>query len=270
MASPVLIAYPDIPFFALQIESAETYSDFRPVYNLIRGPRSHHAELENASNSTRLIDFNLGSSGAKSASYFILARADLLIDQGVTDFTLQRSSDGSTWTTVSTVALATNLLTGPRNQDYIGTFTETSAYRYWRVYVNGSTISRLRYSKLYFGNMFDMGVAPDAFTYQISEESNSQFIADSGAVHPEQFREPERSIIITWEGVTDAKCDYLMGSGIVNRSNCKGLFLYSPTQPQILNNDGLLHVELLSITKEDKHGFPDWNTITMSFKEMIG
>jgi hypothetical protein len=192
------------------------------------------------------------------------------LNQGITSVVLELSSDGSTWFNATTVALASNLLTGPRNQDFIVTFSPTSSVRYWRVYFVSSVISKLRFSKLYFGNLFDMGVAPDAFTYQISEESNSEFIADSGAVHPEQFREPERSIIITWEGVTDAKCDYLMGSGIVNRSNCKGLFLYSPTQPQILNNDGLLHVELLSITKEDKHGFPDWNTITMSFKEMIG
>lgn len=270
MSSPLLIAYPDIPFSAIQIATAEIYSDFRPVYNLIRGARSHHAELENASNSTRVIDFNLGSSGAKSASYYILARADLLIDQGVTDFTLQRSPDNSVWTTVSTVALASNLLAGPRSQDYVVTFTETSAYRYWRAYVDGLTISKLRYSKLYFGNMFDMGVAPDSFTYQIQEESYNEFIADSGAIHPEQFREPQRSLVVTWDGVTDAKCQALMGSGIVNQSNSTGLFLYSPSQPQILNSEGLLHVELTSILKEDQHGYPDWNTITMTFKEMLG
>lgn len=270
MSSPLLIAFPDIPYNAIQISPAEPYSDFRPVYNLIRGLRCHHAELETASNTTRLIDFNLGSSGAKSASYLILGRADLLEDQGVTDVTLQRSTDASTWVTVATSSIASNLMTGPKSQDLILTFTETTAYRYWRVYFNGSEISKLRFSKLYFGNMFDMGVPPDSFTYQIAEESYNEFIADSGAVHPEQFREPLRSLIVTWSGVTDAKCQELMGSGDVIKSNSNGLFLYSPTQPQILNSDGLLHVELLSCTKEDLDAYPDWNTVTMSFREMLG
>lgn len=270
MSSPLLIAYPDIPYYSIEVTPAEAYSDFRPVYNLIRGQRNHHGELETASNSTRLIDFNLGSGGTKTASYLILARADLLEDQGVTDVTLQRSSDGSTWTTVATSSIASNLMIGPKGQDLLLTFTETSAYRYWRVYFNGSTISKLRFSKLYFGNMFDIGVPPDSFSYQISEESYSEFTADSGAIHPEQFREPQRILTIKWDGVTDAKCNEVMGSGNVIKSNCKGLFLYSPSQPQIINSDGLLHCELISCVKEDSFGYPDWNTITMTFKELLG
>jgi len=270
MSSPLLIGYPDIPYYSIEVTPAETYSDFRPVYNLFRGYRCHHGELETASNTTRLIDFNLGAGGTRTASYLILGRADLLEDQGVTDVTLQRSPDNAVWTTVSTSSIASNLMTGPKTQDLVLTFTETSAYRYWRVYFNGTTVSKLRFSKLYFGNMFDMGVPPDNFSYQIAEDSYSEFYADSGAIHPEQFREPQRSIAVTWVGVTDAKCDELMGSGNVIKSNSKGLFLYSPSQPQIINSDGLLHVEMTSCLKEDRDSYPDWNTITMTFKELLG
>lgn len=270
MSSPLLIAYPDIPYYSIAITPAEAYSDFRPVYNLFRGYRCHHGELETASNTSRLIHFNLGTSGAKTASYLILGRADLLEDQGVTDVTLELSGDNITWFSAGTSSIASNLMTGPKNQDLVLTFTTTSLAQYWRVYFAGSTVSKLRFSKVYFGNMFDMGVPPDDFSYQIAEDSYSEFYADSGAIHPEQFREPQRSIVVTWVGVTDAKCDELMGSGNVIKSNSKGLFLYSPSQPQILNSDGLLHVEMTSCLKEDRDSYPDWNTVTMTFKELLG
>lgn len=268
MSSPLLIAYPDIPYNAMDVVTAEEYSDFRPVYNLFRGYRSHHGQLVADTNSTRTIDFNLAT--AQTASYMIIARADLLEDQGITLVTLQRSSDNSSWTTVTSSSLDENLRSGPKSQDLLLTFTETSAYRYWRVYFDSTLTSKLRFSKIYLGNMFDFGVAPDRFSYDIGESDYNEFEADSGSIHVEQFREPRRVLTVTWDGVSDATLETLIGPNGVIQSFKEGLFFYTASQPQILNYDTLLHAELISINKDDQFGYPDWNTLTMTFREMLG
>lgn len=263
----IYLAFPDIPASAIQITPAEEYSDFSPHYNLYRGHRYHYGELEVASNTTRLIDFNLGATGLKSASYVIFARADLLIEQGVTDVTLQRSSDGSTWTTVVTSPLATNLLTGPRLQDLILTFTQTSTFRYWRFYVNGSTVSTLRFSKLYFGNMFDIGAYPSDFKHEMIRPLRQNFDADSGAIHLSQTGLSRYQFLIAWEGITEAKCQEFQA---LLRPHYGSFFLYAPEQTQILDGNSLVHVKCTSYIKEDTEGWPDWNTINCVFEELLG
>ena len=263
----IYLAFPDIPASAIKITPAEKYADFSPHFNLYRGHRYHHGELEVASNTTRLIDFVLGSTGAKTASYLILARADLLILQGVTDVTLQLSGDAVTWYTAGTSAIASNLLIGPRNQDLLLNFTTTSSARYWRVYFNGSTVSKLKFSKLYFGNMFDIGTYPSDFRFDTIRPMRQNFDADSGAVHMSQTGMARYQFIISWEGITEAKCVEFMN---LLRPHHNGFFLYAPEQTQILDNNSLVHVKCASFTKEDNEGHPDWNTITCVFEELLG
>lgn len=268
-ATTVYFSYPDIPDRAIEIVTQELYSDFRPVFNLFKGHRHHHAELENNASSTRYIDFKLADDDLRTADHLIIARADLLINQGVTDITLQRSSDYSTWTTVASDTLSVANLTGPKSEDRIITFTKTSAYRYWRVYFTGG-ITKTRFSKLYLGNFYDIGTYPDFFNFTETDGGYLDFIADSGAAHPVQIEDQKGVITITWNGVSDAKADDLMNGLEVIRSNARGLFVYAPVQTQILKDDELYHVQLQSITKDDLYGYPNWNSITAIFKEQIG
>jgi hypothetical protein len=264
--STLSIAFPDIPVNVAKITAGQTYSDFRPFWNLFRGERYYHAKLEAATGSNRTLTFTLPDGETQAANYYILARADLLINQGITTFTLERSSDGSSWTTVDSLTLATNLLTGIRSQDIIRTFTTTSAYQYWRATLAGSSAAT-RFSKLYFGQLFDIGTNPDDFTFELVKPRNQEFKADSGAVHKIQTGLSKYNIKITWDGVSDTKCQEFIN---LLRPNYQGFFLYAPEQIQILNNNSLIHVKAISFKKDDNEGYPDWNKITCEFEELIG
>lgn len=266
MATTLYLAFPDIPVNSAKIATTHAYEDFRPYWNLFRGERYHHGKLAAATGASRSLTFTLPTGSAQSVNYYIIARADLLITQGITTFTLERSSDGSSWTTADSVTLATNLLIGPRSQDIIRTFTATSAYQYWRATLGGSSAAN-RYSKLYFGTLFDIGTYPDDFRFNLVRPKNQEFTADSGAVHKIQTGLSKYDIEITWDGVSDAKCQELIN---LLRPNYQGFFLYAPEQIQILDNNYLMHVKAVSFRKDDQEGFPDWNRLTVEFQELIG
>jgi hypothetical protein len=262
----ILIAYPDIPVNAVRVVTSHAYSDFQPYWNLFKGKRYHHGKLAATTAANRELAFTLQDGLPQSASYCILSRADLLIAQGATSHNLQRSTDGLSWTTVDTMPIIPNNLIGVRSQDLIDTFTQTSTFQYWRSQIVGAN-AVTRYSKLYFGNMFDIGTHPDSFSYNQERAQSADFEADSGAKHQIQTGLPKYNFRITWEGITDAKCAEMAR---ILKSNYDSLFLYAPTQPQILAGFSLVHVRCLSFQKEDTEGWPNWNRITCSFEELIG
>lgn len=266
MATTLYLAFPDIPVNAARIVSSHEHDDFRPYWNLFRGERFHHARLSSATGSDRYLTYTLPTGASQSVNYFVIARADLLIDTGLTTFLLQSSPDGTTWTTRQNYTLSANNLVGPRSEDLIYTFTETSAFQYWRTLFSGD-ISNLRYSKLYFGKLFDINTYPDDFKFELVKPRNQEFIADSGAVHKIQTGLSKYNFEITWDGVSDAKCQEFIN---LLRPNYQGFFLYAPEQIQILDNNYLMHVKAVSFRKDDQEGFPDWNRITVEFQELIG
>ena len=124
------------------------------------------------------------------------------------------------------------------------------------------------YSKLYFGRFFDFGCAPDEFTFDRRPEGDSVFLADSGAQHYQKLNEPRYTFRIVWDGVADAKAD-AFATTIAAMRKRTGFFLYTASQPQILNDHELVHVMLTSVSIEEQVGYPDWNRIVTEWVELI-
>lgn len=267
MTSPLLIAYPDIPYYAAGITSTIATDDWMPHYNLYRGERYQHARFASTS-SDREIKFTMNDGEESSLSYAILARADLLLTQGITQLLIASSSNDTTYTNRIAYTPSTADLTGPRGQDIIRTTTETSAFKYWRTRLQAPS-GVLRFSKLYFGNMLDMGTPPDTYDFELIEPTQRPFVADSSAAHYVQMSQARYRLRVTWDGVSDAKKDQFV-SKVVFQKQKKGFFLYTTAQHQMINNVGLLHVQLTSELIEDVAGYPDWNRISCVFDEVIG
>lgn len=262
----IYIAFPDIPMNAVKIVTDQAWSDFNPHWNLFRGQRYHHAQISAATASDRNITFTMADGAPRSASYCILARADLLLAQGMTGHTLYRSTDGVSWTTAFGSTLSTSNLIGNRSQDIIQTFTQTSSYQYWRSTINCPS-AVTRYSKLYFGNLFDFGYYPDDARFEVIKPLRQDFMADSGAAHQIETGLPRYRFNISWDGISDAKVTEFKN---LLRPNYQGFFLYAPTAPELLAGNSLMHVRLTDFQKDDQQGFPDWNKITCQFEELIG
>lgn len=262
----LFIAYPDIPLNAVRIRTDQAYNDLMPHYNLYRGHRYYHAKLASATVADRIIRFTLADNAFQSANYCIISRADLLLADGITNIALASSTNDSTYTNHVFTAIASADLKGTRNQDVIITFPQTASRQFWRfAYSCPSAINK--FSKLYFGNLFDIGCAPSDFVFNLEKPQTDTFIADSGAVHTIQTGISKYTLNITWEGVSDLKAQELFS---LLKLHAQGVFLYAPVQQQILNNFELLHCRCISFQKEDNDGWPNWNKITCVFEELIG
>lgn len=89
--SNLRIFYPHIPNSATRIRTSSTFDAIQGEYNLITGPRYLRAQLASAQTTRQLIEYDLGASGAQTADYLAIARADLLTG-GPTLVRLQGSS----------------------------------------------------------------------------------------------------------------------------------------------------------------------------------
>jgi hypothetical protein len=263
----IRIAYPDIGFDAISVDTTQAYKDFFPVYNLFAGTRYAHAELQTSTSSNR--DVVITGKQASSASYLIIARADRLIAQGITSITLSRSSDNITFTDVETFN-PSGQLTGNKNQDIIRTFTQTSAFQFWRLRLSGSS-AVTRFSKAYFGNMFVFDREPESYEISTIEAVNRDFVASSGAVFPQKSGNSKLRFNISWNGLSeDNKNDFEKLVGI--KKDKAGMFLHADNtaSQKILNNNSLVHVTLVDYRIENLENYPDWNRLTCDFVEQIG
>lgn len=261
----LFFSFPDIPASAIRIRSDQAFSHLRPYWNLFKGERSHYGQIQEATASNRVIKFTLSDGQFKSASSLIIARADLLLDQGVTNISLAYSSNDSSYTNVFSTSFTYSNLIGKRAQDLLINFTQTSAYQYWKFEIT-CPYAITKFSKLYFGNMFDLDTYPSSYNYSLVDPKKATFISDSGAMHTMQAGLTKHKFKIVWDGVTDTKCEEAFSLFNKNKS---GLFIYAPQRTEILNDSLLMHVKCVNFYKEDTEGFPDWNKLTMEFEEMI-
>lgn len=172
MATNLLIGYADIPFNALSITSDQTYSTSYPLENLVNGSRGKRAELASAYTGTHTVTIDLGSGVTQTANYFALLDVKILKASGVTSVVLKGSNGAPA--TIATVTLSSITLTGGQGRDYITTFAETTAYRYWIIEFVGTSTTR-PLSKIYLGKLFDLGRDPQ-FSREVSSERSEKEI----------------------------------------------------------------------------------------------
>lgn len=273
----ILIYYPDIPqsatdYWIPSTNGADT--EDMPYLNTFRGERYQFWKSEiSGGATTHQIDYRLSpSSGGKSASFLLVSRLDILknLAGSTIAMTLERSSDGVSYTAEQTVAdVSAASLTGVWGNDYLGTFTESSAYEYWRfqLEVTAGSDCNIKVGKVYFGNAFDMGIDPVPLEVKRQETGEVEFVSDGGIIYPGRVKQPTYDITLEWEGVADTTTTSFF-SDIANKRHTTTYFLNASTFDDVLDGQSLIHCKLVSV--EQSRAYEDWNRIVCRFVECHG
>jgi hypothetical protein len=275
MTSNLLISHPDISFNCNKVTCSVTDDSDFPHYNLISGRRDSH--FQTAANQTVLtLTYDLGSGYASkqnTLNHIVLARCDILKAAGLTKIEIDRSSDGSAWTNqYVNASMASATLYGPRSDDYYdipsGSYTPSSAYRYWRL-VYTSSSQKFTHSKAHFGLAFDMGKDPVDVVPTRNPAKQGRFRGDSGVEHVVRTDEPVYQFEITWDGITDDKVrDFY--SKIDAYKDVNRVFLFTGTDHTILDSQRIIHCEVSKVSSKPSSKIIDWNRISATFTEVLG
>lgn len=272
----LLILYPDIPQAATDYSIVGDGYDTEdmPYLNTFRGERFQHWKSDiDGGATTHYIDYTLSpSSGGKSASFLLVSRADYLagLSSSTIALTLERSSDGMSYTAEHTEAdISAATLTGNWDNDYLATFTESSAYVYWRVQFEATAGDdfNVRTGKIYFGNAFDLGSEVAPRSVEVLHSGKQSFKSDGGILIPGRVKHPTYDMTLSWGGVTDATIISFYNS-IANKRRDTTFFLYASTDTTVLRGESLIHVKLVEVTHTRKA--VDWNELICRFVEVHG
>lgn len=252
-------------YHAYAATEGSTIADGGDVYSYSRGSRAVYTS-RSSTGTGFTVAYDFGSGNDKAFDTVFVARADMLQDTAVSQFALQRSSNGSSWTNqYGAWTFSTDTLACPTATDFIDTFTLSSAYRYWRINFSG-TATNFKHSKHCFCTGFDFGDDPVAVIPSVSHESYSTEHA-SGDITFLRMRRPQRTYKITWRGITDAKV-YSLDTEILMWPDMP-MFLYTTTDHEILGDFRVVQVK--------PRGKPvvktlanDYNEITIDFIEQLG
>lgn len=186
----------------------------------------------------------------------------------MTELRVDRSTDGAAWTNVyDDASFSSATLYGTRSDDYIGTFTLTDAYRYWRIRYDGSS-QKFRHSKAYLGKLFTFDYSPD-FEFDIIESGEAEWYSSSGAIHLVRPDEPIYRFTMTWQFQTDSTIQLFMDR-IAKHSELSPVFLYTTAQHQILDSKRLVHCNVVSVEHRKMPGINNKNDLRVIFEEIIG
>jgi hypothetical protein len=261
------IAYPQHPKNAVQIVPNVTFDTDYPYTHSIDGERANYAQISSASNLSA--EYDLGVGGEATASYLIIARADKLQAQGVTEATLSGATAiGGSYSTVTTDAsFASATLYGPRSDDYLATFTESSSYRAWKIAFTASSSAKT-FSKIYFGNALTFAKEPRAINFSPDFDAEGALISASGAVDRVRMEEPRWRFNLTWT-VTDDELTSFM-TKISSKADRSRFFLYTTSNHHTLNDLRCVHVRLISHATDNASNDRDYNRLSTEWIEELG
>lgn len=185
------IGYPHIPFLSSDTDASGTLATGCVAENLATGDRGNITRLASKTASTYQVRWTTTA----TTDYLFIARADLLIADNVNSVAVDRSPDDSTWTRVFTDASFAGSAAGnkgPEGEDYLATWATSSSYAYWRTDMGNSATSDYPCSKIYLGNLFNLGRNP---VYSASVNRSKKYLAT---------RRAPFTVTLTWRGITDA------------------------------------------------------------------
>lgn len=274
MTTTLKISFPDLPLAAKTVTASETFAEDHPVESALTGMRHNWAKLETATGTALTIDFDMGTGITDSCDHMILARADMLKQNGVTSVYLY-SDTASDFSSAATVASNTDFgnaaLTGCDDNDYIFTFSAATARRYWRVSLDGSSGTQVYpLSKIYIGTFFDIGRSPNAYSYQVIPANTGEFETPTGRIHVTRISEPKYIFNFEWLGVTAAKAQEFC-EDLLKDPWRHYVFLYADGNDELLAGNELAHCRLVADNVEViAANYPDAYTIRASFEQVLG
>lgn len=256
MTTNLKIGYPDIPYTSIITESPSSTSDYEAI-NTATG-RTDKYYWSGTSQATHRITYDLGAASTKSASYLYINRVNLLTEQSAGYYLkLERSSDNSSYTPeVDDSPITASRICGSVDQDYIYEFSQSSAFRYWRLELglDGGGDCKPRFGKAFFGSWFDFGRDPIYSTIGIDHVDTTHW----------PRRQPLK-VRLKYEGLSNAIRESFL-STIVKKSQSFGLVLYDEND-YILNGYKTLYCKLQRCRFTPKNN--GYNDLELELMEVI-
>jgi len=282
MALPDLVfAYPDIPYRAITF-SVDEAADFGDSLNTIYGNRASYYRKTSANQAIEFV-YDLGSGVTATAEYLILARFKPAILSAIAggvnafvEFEASNNNFSATTTVHSSGAISsTSGLVGPNGEDYYATFTETAAFRYWRVRLTlsgaGSPAAFTYVSKIYFGKFYAFGNTEPSYPYSIQyTQPLRDFKADYGNLYRSRGGKLQKKFSFQWSAITDSE-RATFESKIGKLYDVTSFFIVAPNSSfrNPLNDNVLYHAWIDSYEINSHSTVKDNNSITMSLVEDI-
>lgn len=189
MTTNLMIARAHIPFEGTALAAPTAASGYE-AQAIGSGPRAQGFK-SSASISSATWDYDLGSGVTAQPDHLIVCRANQLARHGTVTWTTTGSASAAfTSPNTKTGTFTTSSLLGPRSEDFVTTFTYSSAYRYWRITLSTSTSFVYEVSKIFFGAFLDLGREP-LLEAPIARD-----------VLRQKNREPAYSSRFVWDGLT--------------------------------------------------------------------
>jgi hypothetical protein len=252
----LLIGHAEIPLAADSITFSSAADTGWPIVNLFGGSRFDMFRVATAASGDHLLTIDLGSGVTATADFLYFSKANLLQNDDVGTITLKAHSANNyaaatTITTISSFGSAT--LRGPHSEDYIATFTETAAYRYWFVNYNASAVSQVPHSKVFLGKLFDPGVDPTP-DMVITRKRNSG-----------SRRKALYTFKLKWEGLTYAKTKTMLDTYARTR-RYNAIILVTQSYHELLHDHRVIIGRITSFTSPPT--VTDYNSVSMTVEEM--
>ena len=170
----------------------------------------------------------------------------------------------------SKTSLSTSDLVGSFSQDFIDSFSTSSAFRYWWLELAGTTDVAFhgRHSKIFFGEPFDFNVELDNYTPSKVSKSN-EFISSVGECRFLEVQDPYYKFILDWVGSADDKIrDF--SNLIMPLMSQTGVFVYTTSYHQVLNNRIALYGKIIDHYHDNSFEKNDYNKSLITFEEQLG
>lgn len=267
VASNILFCNNEVGFKALSITANKSdlgsRQSYQPIFNLISKNRSACIQYTVTNASPLQLVWYVGSTGI-SINYLILSNAKK-IAQVSTGFVLAGSTNGSTYTTITSFTLTpSSTYIGVLDNDYAVPFSSTSAYNYFRITFTPASTVVMPISSIYMGTFFDTIEDPEEIEPELAR-NNSTWKTDNGNSYFYESLDKECTYRLFYKGITETVLNNFI-TNIYQRSKKHGVYLAS-ADASLLNDNSLIHGDIISF-KYSKL-WNDYYTIDMLVKELF-
>jgi hypothetical protein len=257
VASNLLLGRCEIPISSGATATFTSSADTGyPLENLFGGSRFDMFRVATAASGDHRLKVDLGSSTTLTADFIYFAKANLLQNASVGTITVKAKAtdDYATATTITTISsFGSATLVGPHAEDYITTFAESSAFRWWYVNYNASANSQVPHAKVFFGKSFDPGYDP-------VEDLEIVRVRPIGS-----RRKALYTLRIKWEGLTYTKTRQ-MHDNFARPKRYNPIILFTTSYHGILLGYRVILGRVLEFTAPPKT--TDYNDVSMTVEEM--
>lgn len=198
-------------------------------------------------------------------NFLYIARADCITDLDTIE--IEWSDDDVVYTPETSFSGPFDF-TGPRDNDFFECFADTAAHRYWKVIINLTSSQVLQFSKIYTGELFDMGQEPVKPMTERRENRRSFLPFRTTAANIKRVRKEELAYEyrMRYQNITDAVAGQIMQLSTVR--NNRFVLLANTTYTELFNNHDVLHGLITDV--EITRVSADKNDVRFIFTEMIG